>query len=829
MSASRPPSAPDLPIDVVLPDIARALSTSPNVVVEAPPGAGKTTRVPPLLAAQDWADGRIVLLEPRRVAARAAARRMAAEAGDEVGGVVGVTTREDRRTSARTRIEVVTEGVLLRRLHRDASLPGVAAVVLDEFHERSVDADLALAFCRQSQQVLREDLRMVVMSATLHGLGVADLLGAPTVHSDGRLHDVAVHHVPRDATADLAPDVATAIRGALDEHEGDVLTFLPGVREIDEVRRLLDGAPADVVVLHGRLPGRDQDAALSPGSRRRVVLATDIAESSVTVPGVRIVVDAGLSREPRLDPRTGLTRLVTTRASQASADQRAGRAGRLGPGVAIRLWSRADHVARDPQRRPAILQADLSDVVLQAAAWGSEVADLDLLDHPPAAGVTAATALLHRLGALDATGRITDHGRRLVDLPTHPRLGHMLVRAADLGPTALDTAAAIAAVLGDRDPVRPTRSRPDADIATRVEAIAGRRVAAEVRRDVLDRARRDARRLHRMVPVATGDDVEASPGTLLALAWPDRVAVPRSERGRFVLANGRGVRVDDTDHLAGAGMLVVADVDDRGRDGWIRLAGQTSLDDLRAAAPELLATTDVVTWDERANDVVAETRETVGDLVLERWPLADPDPADVHAALMDGIRSLGIGALPWDDASRSLRDRATFLRRHRHPDWPDLADEALLADLDAWLLPFLGPAHRRRGDLRRVPLLDALRARLGWQAAREVDETAPTHLPVPSGSNVRLDYADPDAPVLAVKLQEMFGATTTPRVAGVAVVIHLLSPARRPLQVTRDLESFWDTTYADVRAEMRGRYPKHPWPEDPRTAVATARTTRRRR
>ncbi len=825
---------PDLPIESVLADVGTAVRDHGVVVVEAPPGAGKTTRVPPTLL--DVVEGRVVVLEPRRVAARAAASRMSHEHGSQLGQLVGLTTGDERQVSRHTRIEVVTEGVLVRRLQSDPSLRGIGAVVLDEFHERSVDADLALAFTWEARTALRDDLAIVVMSATLDGARVAALLDdAPVVSSDGRLHPVEVVHVARDPVAALAPDVAAAVERALADHDGDVLVFLPGVREIRNTERALQ-VPADVDVraLHGSLPPREQDLALrpSPHGRRTVVLSTDLAESSVTVPGVRVVVDAGLSREPRLDPRTGLTRLVTTRASRASADQRAGRAGRVAPGAAVRLWSLEDHARRDPHPRPEILQTDLAGFLLQVASWGAEVGDLRLLDAPPAGALEAAHDLLGRLGILDPQGRVTAHGRDVAGIPTHPRLAHMVVRGRELGTGP--TAAALAALLGERDVLAVDRDTPDADLATRVAVVGGARppAGARLRHGTLDRVRRRADRLARAagieptLPRAARHEAEMV-GLLAAMGFPDRVAARRPGRGRFVLANGRGVTVDDRDPLADAEVLVATDVDDAGADGRVWSAAATTLAELEHHCPGLVERTDEVTWDDQRDDVVARRRVHVGAATLRETPLPEVPMGAAHAALLEGLRRRGLGLLPWDRATRDLRARAAFVATTpAGRDWPPMDDASLLADLEDWLAPYLGTA-RRRGDLARVPLDDALVHRIGWDNARRLDEVAPTHVRVPSGRSVRVDYDGEQGPVLAVKLQEMFGASTTPMVGGRPVVVHLLSPAGRPLQVTTDLAGFWSGTYAQVRAEMRGRYPKHPWPEDPTTATPTARTKRR--
>ncbi|MFP5308606.1 MAG: ATP-dependent helicase HrpB [Actinomycetes bacterium] len=839
----------DLPVAAVLDDVAAAVRQHGRVVVEAPAGAGKTTLVPLALAAaleSEGRDGRVVVLEPRRVAARAAARRMAALVGDRLGGVVGVTTRDDRRTSAATRVEVVTEGVLVRRLQRDPSLAGVACVVLDEFHERSLEADLGLAFSADVA-ALRDDLALVVMSATLDGARVRDLLDAPAVRSDGRLHPVEVVHVgpsvpPGGRRSEVAPPVADAVLEALAAGpEGDVLVFLPGAREIRWVGEALEGrTPPDVVVtpLHGSLPPDAQDAAIAPAATgtRKVVLSTDVAESSLTIEGVTCVVDAGLAREPRFDPTSGMSRLVTVRVSRDRADQRAGRAGRVRPGRCVRLWPEREHAGLAAHRTPALAQEDLAGFALEVADWGADVDDLLLLDRPPAAAWAQATALLADLDALDGDGRITDHGRRLADLPTHPRLAHMVLAAGERAGLACD----LAALLADRDVVTTDRDVSVADLATRVRLlrgdVAGAGPGTQVSRGALRRARDEARRLRRAAAALTGQDLGDRPGDLdavgrvLVLAYPDRVARRRGDgRGRFVLAGGRGAVLPEADVLAGEDLLVVASVDAGERDARVHLAAGVDEADLRDVLGHHLVREQHVAWDDAAGDVAAVRRERLGALVLAEGHLDDPDPDAVAAALVTGIRRRGLHLLPWDRDTRDLVARAGFLHHHlADQGWPAMDDDALLAELERWLVPFLAGV-RRVGHLGRVPLRDALAGRIGWERVRRLDELAPTHLEVPSGSRVRLTWDPVEGPVLPVKLQELFGATQTPTVADgrVPVTVHLLSPARRPVQVTTDLAGFWERGYPEVRAELRGRYPKHPWPEDPSTAVPTARTTRR--
>ena len=666
--------------------------------------------------------------------------------------------------SRATRIEVVTEGVLVRRLQDDPSLPGIGAVVLDEFHERSVDADLALAFTWEARAALRDDLGLVVMSATLDGARVSALLDdAPVVTSDGRLHPVEVVHQHRDPVAPLAPDVARAVEQALAEHAGDVLVFLPGVGEIRRVTTELQ-VPGDVDVrpLHGSLPPAEQDAALrpTPAGRRTVVLATDLAESSVTVPGVRVVVDAGLSREPRLDPRTGMTRLVTTRASRASADQRAGRAGRLAPGVAIRLWSLEDHQQRDAHPRPELLQTDLAAFVLQVAAWGAELHELRLLDMPPDEAVEAARRLLADLGVLDADGRVTPHGRDVAAVPAHPRLAHLVLRGQALG--AGTTAARLAALLGERDVLAVDRDSPDADLVTRVRVVDGRRppAGARLRRGTLARVRRRADRLGRAGAGTTGTagqlgDVATAVGVLTALGFPDRIAVQRTGRGRFVLANGRGVRVDDRDPLADAEVLVATDVDDRGRDGRLWTGAATSLDDLLAHAPDLVTTTEEVGLGRRPGNVLARRRLHVGAATLREDPLPDAPLGEAQAALIK-VFDARLGLLPWDRATATCGHVRLRGGRAWAPK-PHDGRRALLADLDDWLAPFLGThgvAPTSAGSRWPTP----------WPSASDGagpgDSTSwPRPALSPPGRSVQVNYAGPHGPVLAVKLQEMFGAT----------------------------------------------------------------------
>lgn len=820
-----------LPVDDVLPELVGALHERGAAVLQAPPGAGKTTHVP--LALLPEVEGRIVVLEPRRLAARAAARRMAYLLGESAGGTVGYTTRDERVVSRRTRIEVVTEGILVRRMQRDPSLDGVDAVLFDEFHERSLEADLGLALALEVRGALREDLWLVVMSATIEGARVADLLdGAPLMESHGRMHPVETVYVDRSLSERLEPAVAEVVLRALDETEGDVLVFLPGAGEIRRTERELGGrggGQVDVAPLYGALPAAEQDRALDPpaSGRRKVVLATDIAETSLTIEGIRTVVDAGLTRAPRFDPRTGMSRLETVRVSRASADQRRGRAGRVAPGVAYRLWAEREHAGLDPFAPPAIAQADLAGFALELAAWGEpDPSRLRLLDQPPEHTYRQSVELLRTLEVVDEAGRITEHGQTLVDLPLHPRLGHLVVRSSELGLGGLGVE--IAALLADRDVLRTGRFESVVDLAARVRVLRGEPPprGAQLRRGALARARKEAGRLRRMVDGGSGGGPERT-GEVLALAYPDRVAQRREgTRGRFVLSNGRGASLWEDDVLAGEDLLVVADVDRGEREARIFLAAAIDEAALRRVLGDAIGTSRVVGWDDDRGDVVAEEREHLGAVVLGTRPV-EVSPEEARAALLEGVRSRGLRILPWGRELQELRERVQFLHRVLGEPWPAVDDETLLAEVEDWLGPFLAGC-RRRADLSRVPLQQALGTRVGWERMRRVDELAPDRLEVPSGSRVRVRYDEGDEPVLAVKLQEMFGATTTPRLAGgaVPVVVHLLSPAGRPLQVTRDLAGFWERGYPEVRAEMRGRYPKHPWPEDPLTAAPTKRTKR---
>lgn len=838
-----------LPIDTALPSLRAAVSAHANVVLQAPPGAGKSTGVPlALLAEKALPPGKIVMLEPRRLAARAVASRMAQMLGESVGQTVGFRTRLESRTSKSTRIEVVTEGILTRWLQRDATLEGVAMVIFDEFHERSLNADLGLALCLEAQTEVREDLRILVMSATLDAGAVAQLLGdAPIVTAEGRAFDVETRWVPAAAASrgardiDVATRTARTIAQALEREPGDVLAFLPGQGEIRRAQQQLEesGLPRGVrvLLLFGDLSAAEQDAALRPGDaqHRKIVLATNIAETSLTIEGVRVVVDAGLARRARFDPATGMSGLETVRISRASADQRRGRAGRLGPGVCYRLWSESEHASLPAQTAPEILEADLAPVALDLAEWG--VADpraLRWLDPPPAATFAQARDLLRSLDAIDAQGRITAHGRALARLGTHPRLAHLIVRGAELGLQRV--ALEIAAVLGERDLLRWSIGKRDADLRLRIEALRRGRVedahvAADVRVDggARQRALRSVEVLERQLATSRSRsraaETDADIGRLLAFAYPDRIAQSRGAGGRYLLAGGRGARLMDAQSIAQAEFLVVADLDAGERDALIRLAAPIPRAALEADFATLIEHRERFEWDTREQAVVAQDERWLGAIRLGERRLENPDSTRLMSALLVGITELGLEALPWTKDARALRQRLAFVRdvdTQPPRPWPDLSDAALSTTLDDWLAPWL-TGMSRRDHLARLDMTGILTSLLDWNQRQRLDELAPTHLQVPSGSRIPIDYSA--APTVAVRLQEVFGLAVTPAIGGgrVPLTLQLLSPAHRPVQVTKDLTSFWARGYAEVKKELKGRYPRHYWPDDPSSAVATAR------
>lgn len=820
-----------LPIEPLLPEIRQRLSSSSSLVLEAPPGAGKTTRVPLALLDEPWLRGqRILMLEPRRLAARAAANRMASLLGENPGGTVGYRTRLDSKVGPATRLEVVTEGILTRRIQADPGLEGVGLLIFDEFHERSLQADLGLALALEVQ-ALREDLRILVMSATLDGAAIARLMGdAARVTSEGRGFPVEVHHLgPPKGRLEQA--VASAVRRALHEATGDILVFLPGEAEIRRTAQVLEQDDFErllIAPLYGALSSSQQDVALRPAppGLRKVVLASAVAETSLTIEGIEVVIDSGLSRRARFDPTSGMTRLETGPVSRASADQRRGRAGRTSPGLCYRLWHEAQERALPAFDRPEILDADLAPLALELAAWGTvDPRQLAWLDPPPAGALAQARDLLQRLRALDPEGRITEHGRKMVRLGAHPRLGHMLLSAK--GEDRL-LACDIAALLSERDLLRGKR---DADLRLRLDLLRFPETADQnINRATLKACKRLSSQWQSRLKVRAAAANSQRAGRLLALAYPERLAQRRGDRaGSFRLASGRGAFLPTEDPLAAEDWLAVAALDGSESEARIFLAAPITREEILETFGERVSQHEKIAWDHREERLTAVRESRLDYLVLGQTQIARPEPEAVIEALVQVIEKRGLAYLRWDDAARQLQARVALLRRLDGPlAWPDWSDRELIGELRVWLAPHLAGISRLN-DLQRLDLAEILLSQLDWAARARLDREAPTHLRVPSGNRYRLDYTQGEEPVLAVKLQEMFGARESPRVASgrIPVLLHLLSPAGRPLQVTRDLSTFWSRGYREVRAEMRGRYPKHPWPEDPLTAVATARTKSR--
>jgi ATP-dependent helicase HrpB len=806
-----------LPIDEALPALTQALRASNAAVLVAPPGAGKTTRVPLVLADEPWAAGKkILVLEPRRLAARAAAERMAATIGEKVGDTVGLRVRFGSKVSRKTRIEVVTEGIFTRLILDDPSLDGIAAVLLDEFHERSLDADLALALARDAQQGLRDDLKLLVMSATLDGARVAKLLGgAPVVESAGRAFAVETRYLGRDQRAHIEQQVADAVTRALRADPGSLLAFLPGAAEIRRTETHLKdriGDPSvDLVTLYGALDAQTQDRAIapSPPGKRKVVLATSIAETSITIQGVRIVIDSGLARVPRYEPDVGLTRLVTVRVSRAAADQRRGRAGRTEPGVCYRLWDEPQTASLEPYAQPEILAADLSGMLLDLAQWGtSDPGSLAFLDPLPAGALTEARVLLTELGAIDKDGRITDEGRKLRALPLPPRLARMVVDAGAKGSGAL--AADVAAILSERG-----LGGDSIDLTHRVD---------QFRRD---RSRRgeDARRMAKR----WADDASSkggsnlSPGAILSLAYPDRIAKSRGTGGAFLLANGRGANVDPTSALSREPFIAVAELAGTAAQGRVLLAAPITLQEIEQRFVDKIESREDIVFDAASASLRGRRSQRLGAFALSEQTMRVM-PSEANARLLaDGIARIGVERLPWTKPLKQWRDRVMFLRRAEGDEWLDLSDAALAANVD-WLLPLLGD-KTALSDISAEELSTALQELIPWNMKRRVDAEAPTHFTAPSGSSVPIDYEAEEGPKLSIRVQEMFGLDRHPSIANgkVALVVELLSPAHRPVQVTRDLPDFWRGSYAAVKTELKGRYPRHPWPDNPLAAPATRR------
>ena len=810
-----------LPIDAALPGLTAALRAQNAAVLVAPPGAGKTTRVPLVLKGEAWAQNarRILVLEPRRLAARAAAERMAQTLGERVGDTVGLRVRYVSKVSRRTQIEIITEGVFTRLILDDPMLEGVAAVLFDEFHERSLDADLGLALARDVQQGLRADLRILVMSATIDGARIAKLLGdAPVIESEGRAFPVDTRYVGRDARP-IEPQVADTIARAMRAEPGSLLAFLPGAAEIRRTFGLLDGRtePAtDVVTLYGALASDEQDRAIAPApaGRRKIVLATSIAETSITIQGVRMVVDCGLARVPRYEPDVGVTRLETVRVSRAAADQRRGRAGRTEPAVCYRLWDEPQTAALEPFARPEILAADLSSFALDLAAWGAGPEQLAFLDPPPRGAMAEARALLEELGAIDGDGRISAEGKLLRRLPLPPRLARMVVDAARGGAAAI--AAEIAALITERG-----LGGDDVDLRERLTAL--HRDRAPRARDARAMAQRWAQAASEESNAAGGD--EASAGALVALAYPERVAKNRGgASGAFLLVNGRGATVDPASPLAREPFLAVAELTGTAAHGRILSAAPVTLAEIEQRFADRIATREDIIFDAASASLRARRSRRLGAITLAEQPMPVAPNETTAQKLADGIAGLGIARLPWTKALQHWRDRVMFLRASEDDEWPDLSDASLARTAAEWLTPLVAD-KTALGEITADKLNNALRTLVPWPLQRRLDAEAPTHFEAPTGSQVPIDYEAEGGPKIAIRVQELFGLDRHPAVAGgrVPLVIELLSPAHRPVQTTRDLPGFWRGSYAAVRTEMRGRYPKHPWPEDPIAAPPTRR------
>jgi len=809
-----------LPIDAVLDDLARTLERNNAAVLVAPPGAGKTTRVPLALLDAPWAKGKkIIVLEPRRIAARASAERMAKTLGERAGETGGYRVRLGSKISRVTRIEVVTEGIFSRQILDDPELSGVAAVLFDEFHERSLDADLGLALARDAQTGLREDLRLLVMSATLDGARVAKLLGdAPVVESEGRAFPVETRYLSRKIDMPLERQMADSIAQALRADPGSVLAFLPGAAEIRRTQNFLaervQDASTEIVPLYGALDASVQDRAIAPAPKgsRKVVLATSIAETSLTIEGVRIVVDSGLARVPRYEPDIALARLETVRASRAAVDQRRGRAGRTEPGICYRLWDEPQTASLAAYTQPEILSADLSSLVLDLAQWGvSDPATLAFLDPPPAPALKEAKSLLEELGALDADGRITTEGKRLRALALPPRLARMIVDSDSFG--AGESAAEIAAILTERG-----LGGDSVDLDHRLDQF--RRDRSQRASSARDLARRWA---SQVASSSTREDAELSTGVMLAFAFPDRVAKNRGNAS-FVLANGRGAAVEQTSSLARAPYIAVGELTGTAAAGRILLAAPISREEIEAQFADHIETTDEISFDRGAVALRARRKKTLHAITLSEAPLSLSPSVETARIFADGLIAAGLDKLPWSKSAGQWRDRVMFLRKAEGESWPDLSDDGLIASAVDWLVPALYDKTSLK-EFSAGDLSEALLTLLPWELRARLEREAPTHFEAPTGTMLAIDYEAEQGPTIAVRLQELFGLNTHPSIAQgkVPLVLELLSPAQRPVQVTRDLPGFWRGSYAAVRSDLRGRYPRHPWPEDPASAMPTRR------
>lgn len=828
-----------LPIEEVLLSIREQLGHHKNVVLVAPPGAGKTTRVPLALLTEPWLAGqRILMLEPRRLAARSAAKYMATLLGEQVGETVGYRIRFDTCIGPKTRIEVITEGILTRMLQNDPILENVGLIIFDEFHERSIHADVGLALCLQSQALLREDLKILVMSATLDTDPVGKIMGdAPIIVSEGRCFPVETHYLFRPSTGSLEGIVTGKIQEVLGTTQGDLLVFLPGLKEIHRVagRLVALGIETQVVIakLYGALPQTEQDLAILPDSmgKRKVVLTTSIAQTSITVEGVRVVIDSGEMRVPRFSARTGMTHLATVKVSQGVAEQRRGRAGRVAPGHCYRLWTEQEELSYELHSPAEIMEADLAPLVLELANWGARPEELLWLDPPPNAAVNQGTELLQQLGALSIDGSITSHGRKIAESGLHPRLSHMILAGISLGYGSL--AVEIAAVLGQRDLFQGEKNRPDADLRLRIEALrsggknltSGYSLGYNLDVSVYRRLQVEIRHWRQIfaVPKEQANDSQAC-GLLLALAYPDRIGQGRGD-GRFLLRNGRGATFKEVQALAAEAYLVAAELGgEGGAETRIFLAAPISESVIKKHFYEQISIEEMIVWDHEVQAVRARRVESLGALVLTSLPLVKPDPQQVLTALVAGIRQEGMRIFTWSKVASQFRQRLAFIHEFQ-PDWPNVSDEGLLESIELWLGPYLYGVSSR-DQLQRLQLVTALESMLTWEQRQKLDDWAPTHMRVPSGQRIPIDYSKPDQPMLAVRLQEMFGLQETPRIGQgkVPLTLQLLSPAQRPVQVTKDLANFWKQTYFEVKKDLMGRYPKHVWPENPLEAMPTHRS-----
>ena len=825
-----------LPIYEIIPKLKSVICKNMNLVLQAPPGAGKTTVVPLELLNEAWlANKKILMLEPRRLAARAAAHRMAQTLGENVGETVGYRVRMDQKIGPKTRIEVVTEGVLIRKLQSDPELSDVGLIIFDEFHERSIEADLGLALSLDVQEGLRDDLKIMIMSATLDGAKVATLMdNCPVVSSEGRSFHVEHHYFSHSKTKRVEEQTAELIQKAIKEEQGSILVFLPGAGEIERTKSILEqksfGADIIICPLYGMMSFRDQDLAIQPqqAGKRKIVLATAIAETSLTIEGIRIVIDSGLSRSAAYDVRSGMTRLITQNVSKASADQRAGRAGRIEDGICYRLWSEQANRALKPYTEAEINKVDLVPLALDLAQWGiDDASSLRWLDEPDKISIASAKELLFSLGALDETKRITKHGTLMARFPMHPRLAHMILKADQLGHGSL--ALSIAALLEDRDILNLKPELRTADLRLRIEALnhikngetkEARYIGCNISaaKNIL-RQVKIWQRTHRIKDQAMNIDMA---GLCLSIAFPDRIGGMRSlGAGSYLLSGGRGAKLRDDDPLIGEKFLAIGHLDKGGRDARIFLSAPISKEHLQEHFFTMIEAEKSIEWDDRNQIVKSEVQQKLGYMPISISKIDKPEPADVKEAMIKGLLKMGLSVLPWDKKSLSLCKRSAMIREYCDEGFADLSEKTLRANLENWLGPYLDGISNR-ANLSKIDLYSILKNILSWEQQQQLERLAPTHIKVPSGSNISIDY-DVDPPVLSVKLQEMFGAIETPKILNgkCALSVHLLSPARRPLQITSDVAGFWKNSYPEIKKEMKGRYPKHPWPDDPFLAIAT--------